>query len=352
MTAKLLLRRTLARFTYPFVVHSVPHKGKVTILMYHRVLNERQTSNVQPGMYVTSHVFEEHIKFLNSHFNVISFHKLLQKLKNATIQYNTRYCIITFDDGWRDNFINAYPVLKKYNIPATIFLPTSYIDTTNWFWPEKVSFLLSNIELVGLSEQTRRELHSLMEEYDILPVWSQGIRLLLPTPCSPPPAILDAIIESLKTRSEYQIESIIGRLQGILGIDFPQQRLMLSWQEIDEMSKHRISFGSHTCNHLILTRLSRQEINYEIAESRDKLVTHRINFIPILAYPNGNYNELVVEEAKKAGYEGAVTTEFGLNDENTNPYKFSRISIHNDIASTIPMFACHISGIFHALSKR
>jgi len=161
----------------------------------------------------------------------------------------------------------------------------------------------------------------------------------------------DAIIENLKTRPEPQIESFIERLKGILGIDFPQQRLTLSWQEIGKMSKHGISFGSHTCDHVILTRLSREEINYQMQESRDKLIKHRINFVPILAYPNGNYNDLIVEEARKAGYEAAVTTEFGFNDENSDPYKLRRVSIHNDISSTIPMFACHISGIFQTLTK-
>lgn len=352
ITPKLLLRHTISRVFYHLLFPVITSRAKILILMYHRVLNSQDVAGIQPGMYVTTDTFEKHVKFLMSHFRIIPIRELLWRLNHAYFERDAKYCVITFDDGWRDNFINAYPILKKYDVPATIFLPTSYIGTTNWFWPEKLSFLLSNIELVELSEQTRRELHSLMEEYDISIGWSQGSHALLPKPRSLPPAILDAIIENLKTKSESQIESLIRRLQEIIGIDFPQERLMLSWEEIGEMSKHGISFGSHTCNHLILTRLSREEISCETRESRDTLAKLRINFIPILAYPNGNYNETVVEEAKKTGYEAAVTTEFGFNDENTNPYELSRISIHNDIASTVPMFACHISGIFHTLRKK
>ncbi|MFX0135040.1 MAG: polysaccharide deacetylase family protein [Candidatus Hodarchaeota archaeon] len=341
---KNLLRKAISNTVYLSRIPLLLSKGKTIILMYHRVLNEQQTSNIQPAMYVTTHVFEEHIKYLVSHFKIISFQKFLHVLKNSAIENNKRYCIITFDDGWRDNFINAYPILKKYNIPATIFLSTSYIGTTNWFWPDRITFLLNSVKMLYHSDNSKHNLFRTMKEYGIEGFYrdlNHNSSLIINN------SVIEAIIEGLKTKSESQIESLIERLQGILSINFPQERLILSWQEISEMSRHDISFGSHTCNHVILTKLLREEINYQIQDSRNKIMKHKINFIPVLAYPNGNYNDIVIEETKRVGYEAALTTEFGFNDEKTDPYKFKRIGIHNDITSTVPKFSCHILGIFH-----
>jgi peptidoglycan/xylan/chitin deacetylase (PgdA/CDA1 family) len=329
---------------------STLRKGKATILMYHRVMDGPPCQVfTQPGMYVTKSTFEMHLIYLKQHFEIVSLTDILTHQQNFNRYGHRPLCAITFDDGWRDNYTNAFPLLKKYEIPATIFLPTSYVGTANWFWPERLSLLLTSNSVRNLSEGEKKELFEAFNDHGIdcgyKNLWWLGKSLASHS------TLLNGIIESLKARREPELEFLIARLRGILKIDYPQERLLLNWEEIEEMSKHGISFGSHTCNHVILTKWSREEINYQIRESRAKLMKHRINFIPILAYPNGNYNELVVEETKKAGYEAAVTTEFGFNDENTNPYELSRISIHNDIASTVPMFAYHISGIFHKLSK-
>ena len=101
-------------------------------------------------MYVSKDVFEMQMQFLKEHFTVVSFGELLDLWTQKTYDQSKRYCVITFDDGWLDNYIYAYPVLKKYEIPATIFLPTAFVGTNKWFWPDKIGFILRHYLLPGL----------------------------------------------------------------------------------------------------------------------------------------------------------------------------------------------------------
>ncbi|HEC99967.1 MAG TPA: hypothetical protein ENN18_06270, partial [Proteobacteria bacterium] len=121
-TVKSLLRSGISLALYATGLPLVLTRGKVAILMYHRVLEPEETAGVQPGMYVTTATFRKHMKFLAAHFKVISSQELLERLKNKSFKDAARYCVITFDDGWRDNYSNAYPVLREYGFPATIFL--------------------------------------------------------------------------------------------------------------------------------------------------------------------------------------------------------------------------------------
>src|SRR5712692_394697 len=83
-----------------------PLRGKVIILTYHRVLStaDAQRQFVQPGMYVSDAVFESHVHFLTRHFKLIAFSELLRLWKSGGWDSGSRYCVITFDDGWIDTY--------------------------------------------------------------------------------------------------------------------------------------------------------------------------------------------------------------------------------------------------------
>lgn len=118
-------------------------KNKAFILMYHRIIDKGSQSSfpVQPGMYVTLASFRRQIKLLKNKFKVISLAALIDLLKNGDDVSGC--CILTFDDGWLDNYTNAFLVLKDHQVPATIFLATGFIGTQRWFWSEEVSLSLT-----------------------------------------------------------------------------------------------------------------------------------------------------------------------------------------------------------------
>lgn len=128
-------------------------KKTVTILLYHRI----DRINHDPVMLaVTPETFEEHIKYINKFYKPVSLSELVKRINNKCLKGN-EVCI-TFDDGYKDNFTNALPILEKYNTPATIFITTSNLGKQASFeWDMKYSdieraYFLSEEEIKILSD--------------------------------------------------------------------------------------------------------------------------------------------------------------------------------------------------------
>lgn len=333
----------MAGIYYYSGIYKGVHRGKAIILVYHRVLPERELDGmyVQPGMYVCQDVFEKQMKFLKKHFSVVSLADLLDLWKKKTYDRKQQYCVITFDDGWVDNYIYAYPVLRKYSIPATIFLSTSFIGTPNWFWPERISFLMKYYLAEGLTDGKKASISSLWKQYP----WMKEFEK------SPGEEKIDLAIERWKALPEDEIYSFIENTGKILEVKWPDKRFILNWKEIEEMSGNGVSFGSHSAHHRILTRIGVTEARGEIEDSLEMLTGRNINFIPFFCYPNGDYNAEIQEMVKRSGYHAAVNGRFGFEgDLPENLYALKRMGIHQDITATLPLFIFHISGLNHILS--
>jgi peptidoglycan/xylan/chitin deacetylase (PgdA/CDA1 family) len=292
-------------------------------------------------MYVRADVFERQMLFLQRHFSLISFSKLVAIWNAKDLKDCSRYCVITFDDGWLDNYLHAYPVLKKLRIPATIFLPTSFIGSDQWFWSDKVAYVAASLD--------RNNLSSLPREYE----WIRGI--IQPKEFSGNPnergERVHRIIEGFRKRPKKEAVAFVETLPLKLGLEFPKQRLVMNWEEVKEMSENGISFGSHSSTHRMLSDLLDEEVQKELIESQSTILEKKVNGIPVFCYPGGVYNPLALEQVKKAGYQAAVTTHFGLEDcHPPDLFQLKRIGIHNDISSTIPQFSWRISGIEKRLS--
>lgn len=103
--------------------------GKAVVLTYHRVLDGPDISEaMHPGMYVTREVFERHLEYLSKKYCVVTLNQLREWIQGK-LSFPGTPCAITFDDGWDDNYRNAYPLLKRFNLPATIFVITGDIGS-------------------------------------------------------------------------------------------------------------------------------------------------------------------------------------------------------------------------------
>jgi peptidoglycan/xylan/chitin deacetylase (PgdA/CDA1 family) len=115
----------------------------LTILAYHRILPPDNGFMFDEGVISASpEVFERQMKFVKENFNVISFKDLQGVLNRNEKEDQKPYLIITFDDGYLDNYTYAYPILKKYGLPATIFLTVNYIGTNLIFWWDQIACAL------------------------------------------------------------------------------------------------------------------------------------------------------------------------------------------------------------------
>lgn len=318
-------------------------RGKVTILMYHRVVTEVELSSqfIQPGMYVTGETFDRQIRFLREHFDILPMNDLLSMWREKTWDENRRYCVITFDDGWLDNYVHAFPVLRRYDVPATIFLPTGIIGTTKWFWPEQLGWLGQRFAL--LSSKLRGEILASLKGGGS---WQSGIARAMETGQS------DDLIEYCKAASHQQIGELVDRLAEEMEARLPDQRLVMDWGEAEEMSAANISFGSHSVAHKILTTLSDAELHEEIYGSLEDLRQRNLNAVPVFCYPNGNYSPTVIQCVASAGYCAATTTESGWEDgDSSRLFRLRRIGVHNDLTCSDALFGFQLAGynsVFHS----
>jgi peptidoglycan/xylan/chitin deacetylase (PgdA/CDA1 family) len=316
-------------------------RGKVVILTYHRVVSEKELEKepIQPGMYVTAETFAMQILFLKRHFSVISFAELLRLWSDGRWDDQNRYCVVTFDDGWLDNYVYALPILRRNEMPATVFLPTSFVGTDRWFRPDQIAWLWRQAAW-RTPERRRRTADSLQNEF----TWLRGLGMSLSNTDA------DAMIEGCKMLAQHQVDTLIRAWARQIDVALPRDRQVISWTEAKEMSAAGVSFGSHSATHRILTRLDPDEATLEIAESWKVLKEQLVETIPVFCYPNGDWSTQVARSVEAAGYAAATTTEFG-HEVGTPSRRFGlkRVGIHNDVTYTPELFAFHLAGYNHAL---
>lgn len=314
-------------------------RGKVVILTYHRVVSEGEleTQCIQDGMYVSVEAFAAQMQFLMTHFVVLSFSELLTMWEEKRWDSSQRYCVVTFDDGWLDNYIYALPVLTRYRIPATVFLPTAFIGTNEWFWPDKVGWLYR--QFVQRSVKERELIASRLRDRH---AWVYGGDNTLLQQGS------DAVVEWCKTLAPAQIAVFVSGWAEALEVTFPANRQVVNWEEVQTMSDAGVSFGSHSVTHRILTKLHGDDVMREAVDSWSALTQRSIRLVPVFCYPNGDWSEEVKGCVQAAGYRAAITTQFGYESvKPTDRFGLKRINVHHDVTCTNSLFAFHLAGFNH-----
>lgn len=316
-------------------IKSLNKKQEVLVLVYHRVLGDQEVNNLDIGVISASPKnFGEQMKYISNNYTVISLDHFIEHIQNKT-KLPEDSVIITFDDGYRDNYINAYPILKKYGLTATIFLTTWYIANTDLLWWDKVAYMINetkcmDFELPGLG------------------------RYSLKTDIKRAEAIW-CVQEKLKRMGEGEKNLLLGKLSDTLSVEIPGdlgRGLFMSWDEVREMSEGGISFGAHTVTHAILTEVSLKEAREEIHESKKKIYNELGKPVKSFAYPNGDaadFNEDIKEILKDEGFTCAVISSYGINDLETDPYELRRIMIDN--FDTLHVFESKVLGIFGSLKR-
>jgi peptidoglycan/xylan/chitin deacetylase (PgdA/CDA1 family) len=315
------------------------------VLMYHRVIKQTDMAGLQPGMYVTIDSFDHQVAFLSRKFNVISMADLISGLKEHR-KFSGKDLLVTFDDGWRDNYDNAFPILKKHRIPAIIYLATDFIGTGRNFWFQEISSILTRQK--NQQKQIADILISILSKHHD----SNTARKILNENMLELVADKDRCIERLKqleTEINYEIVAELGKLPSNNPITNLDDRQLLNWDEVLLMSNDNVDFGSHGLSHKLLNLIDAAEITRELTESK-KIIEEKLGrLVPTFTYPNGNCNEEILKLAQAAGYDCAFIAGKNRNERiKNNKYAVERIGVHNDISIGITgkfsraMFALHI----------
>jgi peptidoglycan/xylan/chitin deacetylase (PgdA/CDA1 family) len=274
------------------------------ILIYHRVSPVRPP---WPSDVASPREFEREIAYLRKATEVIPLDRLVARLREGTT-LSSRTVAITFDDGYKDNYQYAFPILKKYNVPATIFLTTDYVDNSELFWWYKLSWAIWNtdIEEFKINNFGRHYLRSTGDRL-------QAIRKVK--------AVLEKLAKNQRNLAmDELLKALRIRIPASLGED-----LKLTWDEIIKMNRGGISFGAHTASHPVLTGLAPQEAKVEIIQSK-KIIEEKLGrSINSFSFPKGAYNAGIIELLKENGFHYAVTTVPRTLMSYSDPYQLGRI---------------------------
>ena len=296
------------------------------ILSYHRVLPTASVERdvEQPGMVVSPQNLKKHIQFIRS-LGAVPMHLdewLNKKRVGDTLPFLS--VAFTFDDGWRDNFLHAYPILFEQNVPTTIFLVTSLIDTNNTFWPERV---ISLLRTPGVNLQ------------DPELGWLRPYLGNRKNKCTPLPLLeVDEIINRLKQMDDASINrhlNAASRLSEKLAATQDNAPKILTSPDLSQMAeKNLVKYGAHTRNHFRLNRLKdKQALEEQIIGCLTDLENMNINSVPIFCYPNGDITE-TGEVLVQEHYQAACTTKTGWNKASRSDFDLHRLNLHDGNSSS------------------
>lgn len=318
-----------------WVYAAIRLRHRAVVLMYHRVLPSDSSSFSHEGIVVQPQTFERHMSFLMRFFCPMSVDQLAAHLESRT-RLPTMSCVVTFDDGWVDNFEHALPLLERVRVPVTVFLAADYIGSNDRFWQERLAHQMFRAAkhdgLAGGAVQ--RHISRPIPSMD-----TSELRL----------AVRNAIAE-LKEQPLAEIEAFESELNRLLP-DEPDLSIgvdrFMSWEQAAQLTKQsETSFGAHGCSHTPLTRLATQRLAHELRECRCRIAAAFGKPVVAVAYPNGDFNDAVVQEARLAGFRLGFTTRRGHVSATDDPFRLRRINIHESATATLPEFLCTLLGVF------
>ena len=284
---------------------------RLTILAYHRV-TRKKVEDIQsslPTLFVTEESFTRQLEFIRKHYTIMTFSDVQSYIRNGGLPRNS--LIITFDDGYEDNYTNAYPLMTAMNIRSAMFLASNKIGQTDGssYWWDRAYYYFQNHKwyIEGAHPGFDTEVQGLLQEFKDNP--SKFFSRLDKKDTRALEQLLNAI------QSAYKIQ------HGIL----EDENKVLDWEQVRRM-KNEVEFGSHTCNHYNLVALEDNLIQDELALSAAEIKSGAGCGTEIFSYPGGNFDERVKKAVADAGYDFAVTTQTGVNDL-TDRYALKRVSV-------------------------
>jgi peptidoglycan/xylan/chitin deacetylase (PgdA/CDA1 family) len=328
---KTILKAILHRLAYALGVvqlFAFLNRKKAIVLMYHGV----RAGEGIPGrlqLDVPVGVFRRQMAYLAAHRNVVPFSTLIQWLR-AGHDIPDYTVVITLDDGYRNNYTQAYPILRRYRLPATIFLTTGFIGTDRALWPDRLAYAIFNT--------TRLELALNDTHYP------------LSTNRARSHAYRELLAQAMKldnAQKDHLIESVIERLGTDLNaLQHDGDWAFLTWSQVCEMRRDNIAFGAHTENHIILTRVSPEEAEAELRCSKEVLEEQIGEEITLFCYPHGHvgdFSNRTRQMVQDAGFQGALLALPGLVAPGDDPFALRRIGVSGD--ESFCHFAASLSGL-------
>ena len=284
-----------------------------------------------------------HLLYLRRHYRILHLEEALQELytpSNKDIQRSDKRnpLVLTFDDGYHDNYTHLFPFACQLQVPVTLFLIPGYLESGEYFWWGEGSRLVhrAEVEEVTLDGKVYQ-----LRQIDERAALSRAI---------------DARLRHAKSVAEREKSLICFRqmlaVPSTVTVEEEGDK-PLTWAEVHEMEQSGwVSYGAHTMHHPVLAYLATpDEVTAEVATCRTLLEERLGHPVRTFAYPVGRAEHIgdeAVQAVKVAGYEWAVTTHSGVNTSEDDPLRLRRVL--ENVSRHWLVMAAETSGIWHLFS--
>lgn len=265
------------------------------VLTYHRVDDPQKRPSLYPRVTVTPQEFVAQMQHLVAGYNPVSLEQVLEALEAPVLRaLPPRAVLVTFDDAYCDFAEQAWPVMKRYGIPATLFVPTAFPDQPQrTFWWDRL--------YPALRTTPRRDVVA-------VPFGEVSVKTAVDRHQT-----LTRVRNYLKSLPHQQAMDWLEQFCHDLAAQ-PPEHSVLSWDALRQLAREGVTMGAHTQTHPLMNRVTPAEAKAEAVQSVNDLKRELGNVAPIFAYPSGGFNEDVVKGLQEAGITCAFTTVRGIND--------------------------------------
>jgi peptidoglycan/xylan/chitin deacetylase (PgdA/CDA1 family) len=307
---------------------------RAVVLMYHRV--------AEPDMdiwdlAVSPVHFAQQLRVLKQYGPIISATELAMRLQEGTLK--RRSIVITFDDGYLDNYVNARPLLEQYRLPATFFIPSGYIASTQQFWWDELAAIIltteqlpASLTLTSAGVMLTADLQAEQQLTPALRAALQRWKASIEAPSSRRAALYYQLWQHFRPLPYAKQQQLLQQLRVWAGAPagLPTSSSTMAISQLLELHINRLfTIGAHTVTHPALGSHPDAVQEQELATGKQALQQLLAEEVDLLAYPYGNYNAGTPALAARLGFKASFTTEGRLVTAGSSAHHLGRFQVNN-----------------------
>jgi len=294
----------------------------LTVLTYHRIHPNPDKQRFDRGVIdATPAEFDEQLGLLRRYFNVVGIEEVYAHRRGAPLPPNP--AIVTFDDGYKECYACALPLLLKHGLKAAFFIATSYLTERRIFWWDRISYVVqaSNAERIRLEYPFALEL-------DLKTSREHAIRQLLRVVKCQPALDLDRFLAGLTAACGVVWDTTLERAHA--------DQLLMTWDEVRELQSYGMEIHSHTRTHRVLQTVPVSDLNSELAGARRDLEDQLGRPVRAISYPVGRSiaaAPVIRAAVRQAGYDLGFSNTSGITllNGSVDPLDLHRISVERSM---------------------